>query len=588
VRQHLIEEANSGGLQVSEVQYRRCDGKPIWVRDVAQVHRDTQGNVQYIDGTLEDITERKQAEIALQESEERYRRLFEYSPDGIHVKYASSKGPVIANDAFAKMLGYEKGEDLVGLVLFDFIHPDYVDLNRTRDKRVADERKSNPFVYQQLIRKDGKVIDVEVASIPITLNGEPAIQVIVRDVTEQRRVFDLVERAKQEWEVTVDSLPQAVCLLDSEKRILRGNRTIAYWTMTDVQSLQGQPMCSLFEGETGIRFREAITAIWNMLLKGEDARFEFEDEDKFYDVQLRPVTHSSFHENLPRDTFAVMVIDDITSYKQMENTLRQLNADLEDRVNERTAQLAAANERLQEALQQEKAISEFRAQFSSMISHEFRTPLTLIKTSNDLLDRYADRLSQQQRTDIPRKIRAQVNYLDQLIDDILTVSKGETVGVELELRSVNLHDYCIKLIEDARDLIEPTHVLKYEVADCANVFIDERLMRQLVMNLLTNAAKYSPMGTTIFFRQQCDGSKFTLSVQDEGIGIPPEEQAQLFDTFYRANNVAGVAGSGIGLALVKLVTELHHGTVEVKSEIGQGTTFIVRVPVQPPLEVNLV
>jgi PAS domain S-box-containing protein len=241
-------------------------------------------------------------------------------------------------------------------------------------------------------------------------------------------------------------------------------------------------------------------------------------------------------------------------------------------------------EELRKALAREKELSELKLRFTSMVSHEFRTPLSVIQSSSDLLLHYGERLDEAQRHTRLAEIQAHVKHLKGLLDDVLTINKAQSVGLELRRESLDLMALCAEVTHDMQMTAIDTHEIIFtESGMCHSMFMDGKLMRQTISNLLSNAIKYSPKGGKIYFDLLCDDGGALIRVKDAGIGIPLEDQPRLFETFHRAGNVGTIAGSGLGLMIVKEAVELHGGTIMVESEPGVGTTFTLTFPSYQPL-----
>lgn len=169
--------------------------------------------------------------------------------------------------------------------------------------------------------------------------------------------------------------------------------------------------------------------------------------------------------------------------------------------------------------------------------------------------------------------------MTQLLNDVLLIGKAEAGKIEYKPTLLNLGKICQDIAEEVQAITSTKHTIAFSsVGQSNDVFIDEKLLRHIVTNLLTNAVKYSPAGGTVQFNLICDREVAILSIQDQGIGIPPEDQEKLFESFHRATNVSTIPGTGLGLVIVKKSVDLHGGKIAVKSEVGIGTTFIVTLP----------
>jgi PAS domain S-box-containing protein len=238
-------------------------------------------------------------------------------------------------------------------------------------------------------------------------------------------------------------------------------------------------------------------------------------------------------------------------------------------------------EELRKALASEQELNELKSSFVSMVSHEFRTPLSVILTSSDLVMSYGDRMSEDKKQGHLAKIRHQVHHLTRLLEDVLVLGKSDSVGMNFQPVRLNLKESLKNLIHDAQQTNDISHHIKSTLSDdlCANVLVDEQLLRHIIFNLLSNAMKYSPEDSSIFLELTCADQWATIRVRDEGIGIPAEYQARMYESFQRASNVGIVSGTGLGLAIVKRAVDAHQGTISFESKEGVGTTFTVKIPI---------
>ncbi|OUL18614.1 HAMP domain-containing sensor histidine kinase [Nostoc sp. 106C] len=233
---------------------------------------------------------------------------------------------------------------------------------------------------------------------------------------------------------------------------------------------------------------------------------------------------------------------------------------------------------LQTALKQERELKELKSRFVSMVSHEFRNPLNSISGFTRLLEQYD--LSQEQRADFFQRIQAAVSRMTTLMDDVLTLGKTEAALTTSNLVPLAIEPFCRKLIEEIKFSTSSSHNIDFDCEDnCITVYMDEGLLRHVLINLLSNAIKYSAPDTTVQIKLQCQPQAVIFQVQDQGIGITPSDQKRLFEPFYRASNVGNIPGTGLGLAIVKQAVEWHGGTLTVTSEVNVGTTFTVTLPI---------
>ena len=218
-----------------------------------------------------------------------------------------------------------------------------------------------------------------------------------------------------------------------------------------------------------------------------------------------------------------------------------------------------------------KELSELKSRFVSMVSHEFRTPLTAIFAASDLLKRYSDRMTQDQKTARLDKIQKEIKHMIQLLDDILIIGRAEAGKFPFNPEHLNIKELIDEIIEEVKVTYSSEHKINFQFnGKEEKVHIDEKILRHIVTNILSNAVKYSPNDSTIHFNLNVNKTNIILVFKDEGIGIPPDEIKRLFEPFHRATNVGDVFGTGLGLAIVKQLVEPQGGTISEKSKNDQG------------------
>jgi signal transduction histidine kinase len=281
------------------------------------------------------------------------------------------------------------------------------------------------------------------------------------------------------------------------------------------------------------------------------------------------------------DRFVTSFID-ITERKLAEEELEKHRNNLEELVKVRTAELEQANELLKISVEKEKELNEMKSRFLSTTSHEFRTPLTSVLSSTELLQRYGPKWSDDKKDEHFTRIIASVEYLTNLLDDILTLNRAESGKISYNPVTVDLYKFSENCLLDAEVLMTDMHELKFNYKSKQKEFqLDPKLMRFVFNNLLSNAIKYSPQGGDVTLQISSDKKHVCIEVSDEGIGIQPEDLHKIFDAFYRTKAADEISGTGLGLAILKRSVELHNGEITVESEIGKGTTFKVNIPIVP-------
>lgn len=233
------------------------------------------------------------------------------------------------------------------------------------------------------------------------------------------------------------------------------------------------------------------------------------------------------------------------------------------------------------ALEKEQELNELKSRFILMVSHEYRTPLSAIMLSTELLQDYYNKMTPEEKEKHFGRIHLSIHSMTKLLDDIITFNKLDIKAIQFAPNDVNLESLSKSLVHEV-DLIHKNKCkinYKFE-ADEPVVAADEKLLRQIITNLLSNAIKYSHEGSEIEYNIIKHGSNLELVVKDHGIGIPEADQKKLFQPFHRASNVGTISGTGLGLGIIKSSVEMHGGTITFDSRVGIGTTFTVNIPVK--------
>lgn len=275
--------------------------------------------------------------------------------------------------------------------------------------------------------------------------------------------------------------------------------------------------------------------------------------------------------------FQIGGIDYITKPFYVEEVLVRINNQL--KLRQMQADLQRAEAEALRALAQEKELNRLKSEFMSMLSHDFRTPLTSIQGFSGLLRHANQTLSSETQERYFDKIDAAIAHMLYLLDEILLLGGIDAGKTQCQLATVNLEQFCQDLTETVQLSMGSQHKLVFTCpTGCPTAEVDKTLLQRIFTNLLSNAIKYSPAGSTVQFALNCQAGVAQFQVIDKGIGIPLEAQDRLFETFYRCNNVGQVQGTGLGLAVVKRCVEAHYGKVYLNSEEGVGTTVTVEIP----------
>ncbi len=299
------------------------------------------------------------------------------------------------------------------------------------------------------------------------------------------------------------------------------------------------------------------------------------------------------------ELFVLVFITDISKRKESERRLvgqneqmekitraiRQMNVELENKVTERTLILREALQELErsqmelsEALNKEKELNEIKSRFVSMASHEFRTPLSTVLSSALLISKYPKAEDHDKREKHTRRIKDSVKHLNDLLEDFLSLGKLEEGRVFTKIDDFDVKDFLNDIIDEMKSGCKAGQEIELSFDGQYAFFTDKRLLKNILINLISNAIKFSAEHQPIYIAVINSGSKLIIQVKDKGIGIPFEDMQHLFSTFYRGRNVVNIQGTGLGLHIVKRYVDMLEGQITLSSELNEGTTFNVGLP----------
>ncbi len=289
------------------------------------------------------------------------------------------------------------------------------------------------------------------------------------------------------------------------------------------------------------------------------------------------------------------VVHDLSDLKEVELELKKTNENLEDIVEKRTneletvvnkllstnKQLEKSQNELKKALDKEKELNELKSRFVSMASHEFRTPLSTVMSSASIISKYRKEEEDPKRIKHVDRIKSAVNNLTGILNDFLSLSKLEENKVDLKLDLIDFNQLCELTSDELKSILKSGQKIDHQcVGKVKLVRTDERILKNILFNLMSNAIKYSPENATIYCVTSFEHNHLKIEIKDEGIGIPKNEQKHLFDRFFRASNVENIQGTGLGLNIVKRYIDLLNGRISFTSEEGEGSCFVIEIPIK--------
>ena len=239
-----------------------------------------------------------------------------------------------------------------------------------------------------------------------------------------------------------------------------------------------------------------------------------------------------------------------------------------------------AEAELLRTLAREKELGQLRSNFVSMVSHEFRTPLGIIQSSAEILEDYLESLDPAERKDHLQSICKNTRRMAGLMEEALLIGSLDAGKMEFKAASLELRTFARRLVDEVLSATDRRCPIELLLGDMpAEIQADERLLRHIFTNLLTNAVKYSDAGQVVRFEIGRDEAEIVCAIRDQGIGIPEADREWLFNAFHRGRNVGDRPGTGLGLVIVKRCVDLHGGKIEVESKLGEGTAVTVRLPI---------
>lgn len=527
-------------------RYRRKDGGLIWVNlSVSRLEEENDGRrITYLLSVVQDVTEQVESEARMTESEARYRQIFALTPLPMYLRDEVTQKFIDINKACHEMYGYARDE-MMAMSLIDIQTPE----NR--------ERYLRPFsrpagaverLQKQHMHRDGRRIDVEIHSYPTTLAGRQVRLVLVRDMTEQINMERLLRDNESRLRAIADNVPAVIAFFDAACSLQYSNFAFERW----------------FGAVDG-----AVAAVGGGLqpllgraLQGEEVATERMLDTREGRRVARLTLIPQRRDSGPVEGIYLMGYD-LTDFRRAEAEVRNLNAELEQRVEQRTRALAAANRELES--------------FSYSVSHDLRAPLrTIDGFSQILIDEYADVLDEAGRGHLER-VRAGSQRMAKLIDDLLELAR--VTRRDLQIRACDLSGMAREIVRELR-AAEPGRVVAVDIAGGMEVAADEGLLRIAMDNMMRNAWKFTGLQADARIEVGCtaiDGVR-TFFIRDNGVGFDMAYVDKLFGAFQRLHSETEFQGTGIGLALVQRVIRRHGGQVWAEAEPGRGATFWFSMP----------
>lgn len=404
----------------------------------------------------------------------------------------------------------------------------------------------------------------------------------MRVFDQNSNIFNLLSEAVSEGILVVNK-DQIIVATNS-----RTNEMFGYTT----DELKGKQLDLLIPSSAKQAHRNYVTQYYKTTDKrrmahGRELFGVRKNEEQFpVEIGLNPFS-------LYGNTYVMALIIDATDAREKDLKIRELNADLEKKIKTRTIELrdtvaelkkeikrrVSAEKKIKSALQKERELNELKTKFLSLVSHEFKTPLSGILTSATLVGKYRKEEQQDKRDKHLKTIIGEVKRLNVILTDFLSIERLKEGKEIYRFSDFSLSKVVNEVIYDSNMLLKSGQHINYP-QNIEDVIIrqDEKIVHLVLTNLLNNAIKYSPEDTSIDFRVELDADEIVFKVIDQGIGIPEKDQKHIFERYFRAENVVLNSGTGIGLHIIKGHLENLGGSIAFVSQENKGTTFTAKLP----------
>jgi PAS domain S-box-containing protein len=556
---HGIWQDVLGGITPASLELRRYrkNGTPIDIVFSAAPLTDSEGKISGMVAVMADITEQKrQAEqVRLLQS------VVVNTNDAIVITEAepiTNPGPriIYVNQAFTTMTGYTL-EEVLGKT------PRLLQGPKT-DRAVLDQVRSALTNWQSITaelinyHKDGREFWVEFNIVPVAdkqghYNHWISVQ---RDITERKNTEAALRQSEERFRSLIENSLDIITILTVDGIIHYENPSVEKVLGYSPQELSGQNFFAYIHPDD----LDYIHIILNQTSRNTS--------------ETRPIEFRRRHQDGQWRTFEALPT--VLSFAEIDSALKIV-------INSRDITERKRLDEVRLALEKEKELRALKTRFFSMVSHEFRTPLSTVLAAAQLLETspLAWENSEKRERNL-RRIQDSVKNMVQLLDDILTINRAETGKLEFNPSWLDLDLFCRHFLEEMQLSTGGQHPLKFDCCgDNTLVYGDEKLLRSIFSNIISNAIKYSPNGGQIQCYLSFREKSVQIQISDRGLGIPVADQKQLFEPFYRGKNVSHIAGTGLGLAVVQKCVELHGGSIKIRSEVDRGTEVTIFLPQCP-------
>lgn len=508
---------------------------------------------------------------ALKLSEERYKSLIE-SSDTLIATFDYEGRTLFMNHRAIQRLGLSD-QEIHHKSLLELFSADEAHFLLKHIRKIIDSHQGANIESSALFSDGRHWFRISMQPV-LDISGKPyAVIVNAIDITERKQTEDALRQSEARQRALLNALPDMMFRLDVDGVFLDFHTPSEEDLLVSSETLIGRKIQDILPPDV---VQKQLSATQQVLATGKGIEYTYQlsihGEENDFEARLMPVN----------DAEVIVIIRNVTERKQAEKALQEAHDLLEQRVAERTAELEKARESLRQALEQEKELSELKSRFVSTTSHEFRTPLAVILSTSETLAMYRHRLTDEQIDERLAKIRQQVMHMRDILEDVLHLERIRARRIDFKPTVLHIPALCQDIINefDAQTIHHERIQYHCEHPDII-ALCDERLLRHIITNFISNALKYSEVHQPVQIYLSQEAEQFILCIQDQGIGIPAKDRKHLFEPFHRATNVGTISGTGLGLSIAKQAVEMHQGTIELNSQEGMGTQITVRIPLRP-------
>lgn len=572
---HLWQTIANGKIWKGELKNKAKDGSVYWVDTTIVPFLNAAGKPYQYVAIRSDITQRKQAEEAVVKANNEKQTVLNRISDGV-VSVDNEWRYTFLNDA-ALLNQQLTREQIIGKVIWE-VHP---------------ELKDTIFYNKYHEAKNtGTVVEIENYYAPLEkwfsvriYPSNDGLTIYYKDITENKKAEQALSESVREVTDYKFALEESsiVAITDQKGIITYANDNFCKISKYSREELLGHDHRII---NSGHHSKEFIRNLWVTIANGKIWKGELKNRAKDGSFYWVDTTIVPFLNEAGKPYQYVSIRADITDRKLAEAQILSMNEELEKKVEDRTLmlretlmQLETSKNELSESLEKEKELSELKTRFVSTVSHEFRTPLATILSSAALLGKYQKTEEQAKREKHIGRIKEGVLHLNTMLEDLLSLGKLEEGLIEAQYDLLDCDAFMESFLSEMKELTLPGQNIIYKRTGFNEVLNDKRLLKNILLNLVSNAIKFSPENSTIEINWDISADNLTLSVKDSGIGISAEDQQHLFERFFRARNAQNIQGTGLGLHIVTKYIELLQGKIEVESVINKGTKFIITIPI---------